>query len=120
MATKTCTVCKVEKPVTAEFFQPGVTTLDGFRHQCKACRAIKSRQNYEAKVGRSVRERQFLPGMGWHNSREWQVDHILPASSFKFSGMHCAEFKACWALSNLRPLWARDNLVKRAKLEYLI
>jgi hypothetical protein len=26
-------------------------------------------------------ERQFSPGMGWHNMEEWEVDHVVPIST---------------------------------------
>lgn len=65
-------------------------------------------------------EKQFLAGMGWHNMREWHIDHIVPVSSFSFKSIEDDEFKACWALSNLRPLWAKDNLLKSNNLEFLI
>lgn len=301
MATKTCTICGTEKPATPEFFADGVTTLDGMRHQCKACRSAKQRAQYAERIGRPVRaqngeiagravrerqdwketgikrcpkcsqrkpantenfyhssrrglsdwckpcegqkhkakrktlekfesethkectrcrtiknrseygrnarakdglalyckpcyklilkasrekhgkrwakeyhkkikssptltihyralglvrkaldrkgikernfsvargfwaavgytrndltahiERQFLPGMTWGNSREWHIDHIVPTADFNFVKMECPEFKACWSLSNLRPLWAADNIAKRANREYLI
>lgn len=57
-------------------------------------------------------EAQFLPGMGWHNMREWHIDHIKPVRLFDFKSFDCPEFAECWGLPNLRPLWARDNLVK--------
>lgn len=43
------------------------------------------------------------------------IDHIRPISSFSIAGVHCPEFKACWALKNLQPLWAIDNIRKGAK-----
>jgi hypothetical protein len=49
---------------------------------------------------------QFLPGMSWSNYGEWHIDHIKPRSTFCLPG----EIVACFALSNLRPLWARDNV----------
>jgi len=63
-------------------------------------------------------ERQFLPGMGWHNRSEWHIDHIRPRASFNYSTPECEDFKACWALSNLQPLWAADNIAKGASLQW--
>lgn len=65
-------------------------------------------------------EKQFTPGMGWHNygKRGWHIDHIVPASSFDLTDE--AEFKACWSLGNLRPLWAVDNAKKSAKHTHLV
>lgn len=65
-------------------------------------------------------ERQFLPGMTWDNRGEWHIDHIVPLSSFKFSSADDIEFKRAWALSNLRPLWALDNIRKQATRTHLI
>jgi hypothetical protein len=65
-------------------------------------------------------ERQFLPGMTWENRSSWHIDHIVPISSFQFSDPTEPEFQAGWALSNLRPLWAEDNLTKRATRTHLI
>jgi hypothetical protein len=57
---------------------------------------------------------QFQEGMSWNNYGEWHIDHIKPVCSFNFQSKHDAEFKLCWQLSNLRPLWAKDNLRKGA------
>jgi len=64
-------------------------------------------------------ESQFVEGMSWDNISEWHIDHIRPVSSFTFKSMDDPEFKACWALDNLQPLWAFDNLSKGAKWEGL-
>lgn len=60
-------------------------------------------------------EARFVDGMSWENIGAWHVDHRRPLASFDISGPDCPEFKAAWALSNLQPLWARDNLIKGAK-----
>lgn len=65
-------------------------------------------------------ERQFLPGMTWENMSLWHIDHILPLASFSFESADSSEFRAAWALSNLRPLWAGDNLKKRAARLHLL
>jgi hypothetical protein len=76
-------------------------------------RRWRERLGYSMDDLRTHLERQFLPGMGWHNIRLWHVDHIIPLSSFRFESIEDPEFKAAWALTNLRPLWAADNLKKR-------
>lgn len=61
-------------------------------------------------------ERQFLPGMSWENMGEWHLDHIVPISSAKTE-------EGIYALNhhtNLRPLWASENLRKSNKVEHLI
>ena len=60
-------------------------------------------------------EAQFGPGMTWENRGKWHIDHIRPVCSFKFTTPDDAGFKACWALSNLRPMWARENQRKNGK-----
>lgn len=60
-------------------------------------------------------ERQFLKGMSWGNYGEWHVDHIVPVSSFNYETFQDSEFRACWAITNLRPMWGKDNYAKGAK-----
>ena len=57
-------------------------------------------------------EKQFKDGMSWDNYGEWHIDHIKPDSWFNYKSTDDEEFKKSWALSNLQPLWARDNLSK--------
>jgi hypothetical protein len=65
-------------------------------------------------------ERQFLPGMKWSNMSDWHIDHIVPKSDFSYSSPKDEEFQRCWALTNLRPLWAEDNVRKGARREHLL
>lgn len=59
-------------------------------------------------------ERQFLPGMGWHNRSLWHVDHIVPLSAFDLT---CEEQqRVAFHYTNLRPLWAKENIVKRDRI----
>lgn len=64
-------------------------------------------------------EKQFLPGMSWENYGKdgWHIDHIIPLSVFNYHTIEDIDFRRCWALSNLQPLWAADNLKKNAKLD---
>lgn len=57
----------------------------------------------------------FKEGMQWRNHGEWHVDHIKPVSAFIREGITC--MKTINALSNLQPLWAKENLTKHAKWE---
>lgn len=65
-------------------------------------------------------ERQFKRGMAWSNYGKtgWHIDHILPRKCFDLTTMDGV--RAYWALSNLRPLAAKANLVKGAKVESLL
>ena len=85
-------------------------------------RGVRGRgSRWESLVGYTVQElqqhleSQFQRGMAWDNMGKWHIDHIRPQSSFSFSSTDDPEFKECWALANLQPLWAADNLRKSAK-----
>jgi len=61
-------------------------------------------------------EKKFLPGMSWENMGEWHIDHKIPVSAFNYERPEDPDFKKCWTLSNLQPLWAMDNFIKNAAL----
>jgi hypothetical protein len=63
-------------------------------------------------------ERQFLPGMSWANRDKWHIDHIRPCASFNL--VDSDEQKACFHFTNLRPLWAEQNIAKSDKLTFLL
>lgn len=71
-------------------------------------------------------ESLFEPWMSWNNygayraaewdendstTWVWQLDHIIPHSEFCYVSMECEGFKKCWALDNLRPLSAKQNVL---------
>lgn len=87
----------------------------------------KKGRSWEKLVGYTVDdlmrhlERQFLKGMTWENyGPVWHVDHIVADADFAYETPECPDFKAAWALANLRPLWANDNLKKNARRLFLI
>lgn len=59
-------------------------------------------------------ESLFKEGMSFYNHGNdgWHIDHIIPKGSFTFETPQDIEFKKCWALSNLQPLWKNENLEK--------
>lgn len=59
-------------------------------------------------------ESLFQDGMNWdnHGVHGWHIDHIIPLSSA--GSKHALE--ALCHYTNLRPLWAFDNLSKHAKI----
>jgi len=63
---------------------------------------------YTASDLRAHIEAQFSDGMSWDNHGDWHIDHIDPVASMVARGV--ADPKEINALSNLRPLWAYDNL----------
>ena len=60
-------------------------------------------------------EFQFKDGMSWDNRSEWHIDHKKPIARFLEQGV--TDPKIVNALSNLRPMWASENLSKGAKFE---
>tara|TARA_Y100000034_G_scaffold93652_1_gene113384 strand:- start:606 stop:1247 length:642 start_codon:yes stop_codon:yes gene_type:complete len=61
-------------------------------------------------------ESQFEPGMTWENRDEWHIDHIYPQSRLPYDSMSHPNFLKCWALENLQPLWAEENMSKGDKV----
>lgn len=87
----------------------------------------KGGRSWERLVGYTVNElrghleKQFKRGMKWDNfGSKWHVDHIVPDSSFSYESSDDAAFRHSWALTNLRPLWAEENMSKGAKRIFLI
>lgn len=71
-------------------------------------------------------ESLFEPWMNWKNhgvykvniwndndqsTWVWQLDHIIPHSTFNYISMDCEEFRKCWSLENLRPYSAKQNIL---------
>lgn len=62
-------------------------------------------------------ESLWLPGMAWTNwtCDGWHIDHVAPLSAFDLTDTE--QLKAACHYTNLRPLWATDNLRKGAKVD---
>lgn len=71
-------------------------------------------------------ETKFEPWMNWNNygiynskswidndptTWTWQIDHIIPHSTFSYTSMDDQLFRDCWALSNLRPYSSKQNIL---------
>lgn len=53
-------------------------------------------------------ENQFQGGMSWSNRSEWHIDHIIPISLAETKD----EVIFLSHYLNLRPMWAKDNIIK--------
>jgi len=78
----------------------------------------KSGRHWENLVGYTFEqlkehlEKRFKPGMSWENYGKWVIDHVRPKVSFNIVSAECEDFKKCWALENLQPLWVSENCQK--------
>lgn len=64
-------------------------------------------------------EKQFKNGMTWERflAGEIHIDHKIPRAAFNFLNPDDLDFKRCWSIKNLRPLWAFDNISKGDRLD---
>lgn len=77
-------------------------------HQLFGCSSSDLRKHIESLM---------VGGMTWRGyGRSWHIDHIVPLSSFDLSDP-AQRAKACH-YTNLRPLWAVQNLAKGSKLDW--
>lgn len=89
---------------------------------CRSLDKGKAGRHWESLVDYTVDklkrhlERQFLPGMSWDNYGQWHIDHIIPISVHNYISPDDIDFKRCWSLHNLQPLWATENMIKKDRL----
>ena len=82
----------------------------------------KNKRKWESMVGftseqlKTHIENQFVGGMNWENRNLWHIDHKIPISAFNFTTSSDLDFKRCWSLDNLQPMWAMENIKKGNKL----
>lgn len=92
----------------------------------KGGKSIKKYFSYTMQELKEHLENQFESWMTWENygtyrvdtwddanpfTWTWQLDHIIPHSKFTYTSMEDQAFKDCWALSNLRPYSAKQNVI---------
>lgn len=100
----------------------GESVSASIRASLKIKNLSKNGRHWEDIVGYTVQELKeyleslFQPGMSWNNYGLWHIDHIIPQSFFRYKSTNDVEFKYCWSLNNLQPLWAEENLKKADKL----
>lgn len=92
----------------------------------KAGRSFTEKFSYSMEDLKLHIEQQFEPWMNWGNQGhykssewddnnpltwKWQIDHIIPRSDLPFATLDDENLKKCWALSNLRPYSAKQNML---------
>lgn len=78
----------------------------------KGCKSIFEFLPYTIDDLKRHLEKQFKPGMSWKKRSAWHIDHIIPDCKFNYKSVDDKEFQKCWALNNLQPLWAEENIKK--------
>ena len=94
------------------------------RYSMKYNNLSKNGRHYEDLIINNLQEiiehleKNFLTGMTWDNYGKggWSIDHIISLKFFKFSSTNDVEFKYCWSINNLQPLWELDNIKKGDKV----
>ena len=108
-----------EKSKTNIGFRLGKCMSHAVRESLKNNNLLKSKAKWQSLVGYTViqlkthLENLFDENMNWQNyGSYWHIDHIEPQSWFIYDSIDHPAFKACWQLSNLRPLEAKENIRK--------
>lgn len=83
------------------------------RKECKKGSAVRDLGCSIAEL-KAYLESKFQPGMSWDNYGKWHIDHIRPLASFNLNDK--LQFVEACHFTNLQPLWARDNILKRDKI----
>lgn len=101
---------------------PAIRLNDAVSAHMRIClKGRKAGASWEALVGYTLAElmahlsARFDAGMSFENYGEWHIDHVRPMASFVFRSVEDAAFGECWALSNLQPLWAIENIRKNSQ-----
>lgn len=92
----------------------------------KSLKGNKNGRHWEDIVGFTLKqlkrhlEKLFTEGMTWKRflNGEIHIDHKTPVRVFNFTKPEHEDFKRCWSLKNLQPLWAKDNITKSNKIEH--
>ena len=89
----------------------------------RSLHGLKGGRHWETLVGYTLNqlkkhlEKRFVEGMSWENyGKYWNIDHIIPISVFNFDCPEDIDFQRCWTLKNLRPIEAKKNFSKQAKI----
>ncbi len=100
--------------------------------ESKRGKSIFDKLSYSADDLKEHLESQFEQWMSWDNygsyrlnewddedyaTWKWNIDHIIPQSKLPYNSMNHINFTKCWTLNNLRPLCAKENLIKGSRVE---
>lgn len=112
----------IDKKRQDPIYRLGENISKGIRNHLNFNGISKGNRHWENIVGYSIQdfkkhiENLFTEGMRWERFSEIHIDHVIPKAFFKFASTDDVEFKMCWRLENLQPLWATDNIIKSDKI----
>lgn len=112
---------KKSKEQTLKQYYKNRVSMNFSRRMRKSLNGLKDGMSWESLVDYDLfklkehLEKQFKGGMNWGNYGEWHIDHIKPVYSFEITNTYDEEFRECWKLDNLQPLWEGENLSKVIK-----
>ncbi|TMP97363.1 MAG: hypothetical protein E6L07_03065 [Verrucomicrobia bacterium] len=88
------------------------SALLGSKRKCK----WENLLGYSVEELKAHLESQFTEGMTWDKffGGGIHIDHVIPRMNFNYISPNDLQFKQCWALSNLRPIWPKENSVSGA------
>ena len=107
---------KISKAISFQVWFTLRSKLDGKNGKCN--RHWEDLVEYTIEELMEHLEKQFRDGMTWENyggDEGWQIDHKIPKSTFNIKVAGDDEFKKCWSLDNLQPLWLKENASKGAR-----
>lgn len=120
---------KNRKDVERNALRKSIDPIYAMRRRIKDLIAIKIRNGGYTKKSRTQEilgcdwdffkthiERQFVRGMTWENRSAWHLDHLVPMATAQTE----QDILALNHFTNLRPMWAKDNLSKGAQITHLI
>jgi hypothetical protein len=87
----------------------GINRKLKLRNASKGGRSLLKILPYSINELKTHLELRFQPGMTWKNRGQWEIDHIIPDSSFTYSKISDDGFLKSWSLDNLQPLWKEEN-----------
>lgn len=120
---------KVKKKYQRRRLSPKVKLSERISSRMRgSLRGTKSSRHWEDIVGYNVNQLKahlvslFTEGMTVELlvTGKIHIDHKIPISAFHYESLNDDNFKLCWSLENLQPMWATENHKKGARLFYEI
>src|SRR5436309_1125808 len=92
------------------------SALLGSKRKCK----WENLLGYSVEELKAHLESQFTEGMTWDKffGGGIHIDHVIPRINFNYISPNDLQFKQCWALSNLRPIWPKENSISGANARW--